>query len=105
MGFGDVGKQIHGLIIKSAFDMDVLVSSALFDMYVKTDNLLDARKIFDGMTARNVVFWTTMVVGYGRQGDGKEAMQLLNDMLQGYLSPYKLIVASILSSCANIAAD
>ncbi|KAF5205193.1 Pentatricopeptide repeat-containing protein [Thalictrum thalictroides] len=104
IGFGDVGKQIHGLIIRLSFDMDILVSSALIDMYVKTDNLLDAHKIFDGMTARNVVSWTTMVVGYGRQGDGKEAMQLFKGMLRGYLSPDELTIASILSSCAHIAA-
>ncbi|PIA49277.1 hypothetical protein AQUCO_01300258v1, partial [Aquilegia coerulea] len=104
IGFGDLGKQIHGLIIRLSFDMDILVSSALIDMYVKNDNILDARKIFDGMTTRNVVSWTTMVVGYGRQGDGKEAMQLLKDMLRGYLSPDELTIASILSSCANIAA-
>ncbi|KAF9614146.1 hypothetical protein IFM89_015465 [Coptis chinensis] len=104
MGSGDLGKQIHGLIIRLSFDVDMLVSSALVDMYVKTDFVVDGRKAFNAMTTRNVVSWTTMIVGYGRHGNGKEAMQLLTEMLQGDFVPDELTLASILSSCATLAA-
>ena len=62
-GFYEQGRQVHDLIIKLCFDLDVPVASALVDMYVKSGNLSDARKAFDGMTARNVVSWNTMIVG------------------------------------------
>ncbi|KAL5719049.1 hypothetical protein ACHQM5_011882 [Ranunculus cassubicifolius] len=104
IGSCNVGKQIHGLVIRLSFDKDVLVSSALIDMYVKTDSVVDARRVFDWMTNRNVVSWTTMIVGYGRQGDGKETVCLLKNMLQEGYGPDELTLASVLSSCASLAA-
>ncbi|KAL3572028.1 hypothetical protein D5086_025932 [Populus alba] len=61
----------------------------------------DARKAFDGMSARNVVSWNTMVVGYGRLGDGGEAMKLLIGMFQEDLRPDEITLASIIRSCSS----
>ncbi|KAK3194765.1 hypothetical protein Dsin_026075 [Dipteronia sinensis] len=96
-----LGKQIHGLVIKLSFDIDVLVASALVDMYAKNGHIEDARKAFDQMAAKNVVTWNTMVVGYGRHGYGREAVRLLRDMFQENLYADELSVASIVSSCGN----
>ncbi|KAF8380198.1 hypothetical protein HHK36_027680 [Tetracentron sinense] len=104
LGSSELGKQIHGLIIKLSYDLDVLVASALVGMYAKSGIIEDARKAFDGMNVRNVVSWTTMIVGYGRHGDGKEAMKLLRKMIRGGFDPDELTLASILSSCANLSA-
>lgn len=99
-----LGEQVHGLVIKLSFDMDVLVCSALVDMYSKNEIVEDARKAFDGMLVKNVVSWNTMIVGYGRHGDGKEAMELLREMIRAYVYPDELSFASILSSCGNLSA-
>ncbi|XWS46120.1 hypothetical protein CRYUN_Cryun14cG0036300 [Craigia yunnanensis] len=98
-GFYEQGRQVHDLIIKLCFDLDVPVASALVDMYVKSGNLYDARKAFDGMTARNVVSWNTMIVGYGRHGNVEKAMKLLREMRLQNFCPDELTMASILRSC------
>ncbi|KAF9668983.1 hypothetical protein SADUNF_Sadunf14G0060200 [Salix dunnii] len=100
MGACDLGRQIHGLAIKLSFDLDVLVASGLVDMYAKSENIDDARKAFDGMAARNLVSWNTMVVGYGRLGDGEEAMKLLMGMLQEDIRPDEITLTSIIRSCS-----
>ncbi|CAL2241811.1 unnamed protein product [Prunus armeniaca] len=96
------GKQIHGIIIREAFDSDVLVSSALVDMYAKNDDIGDAWKAFDAMSIRNVVSWTTIIVGYGLHGKEKEAIGLLREMFREHLYPDELTLASIVSSCGNV---
>ncbi|KAJ0054473.1 hypothetical protein Pint_00460 [Pistacia integerrima] len=98
----ELGRQIHGLIIKQFFDLDVSVASALVHMYGKCGNIDDARRVFDAMAAKNLVSWNTMIVGYGQYGDGKEAMRLLRDMFQRNFHPDELTLASILSSCGNL---
>ncbi|XP_058083625.1 pentatricopeptide repeat-containing protein At2g46050, mitochondrial [Magnolia sinica] len=103
-GSCQLGKQIHGFIIRLALDLDVLVTSTLVDMYAKNGLTEDARKAFDRMRTRNVVSWTTMIVGYGQNGEGKEAMELFKLMLQEGLKPDELTLASLLSSCSNLAA-
>ncbi|KAK6918356.1 Pentatricopeptide repeat [Dillenia turbinata] len=93
---------MHSEVIRPAYDLDLLVASALVDAYAKSDCIDDARRTFEGMTPRNVVSWTTMIVGYGRHGDEKEAMNLLKEMLREDFCPDELTLASTLSSCANI---
>lgn len=104
LGSCELGKQIHGLIIKLSFDLDVLVASGLVDMYAKSGNIDDARKGFDDMAARNVVSWNTMIVGYGRLGNREEAMKLVKRMFQEDFSPDKITLASIISSCGSTSA-
>ncbi|KAL4195624.1 hypothetical protein AMTRI_Chr05g74200 [Amborella trichopoda] len=99
----EMGKQIHGCIIKLSIDLDFLVSSTLVDMYAKNENLGDARKAFDGMVVRSVVSWTTLIVGYGHNGEGVAALKLLSRMIRDGFRPDELTLASILSSCANVA--
>ncbi|KAK8565796.1 hypothetical protein V6N13_020875 [Hibiscus sabdariffa] len=100
-GFYKLGRQIHDLIIKLAFDLDVHVMSSLVDMYVKNGNLYDARNAFDGMAARNVVSWNTLIVGYAQHGDVEKAMELLSEMRLQNFRPDELTVSSIIQSCGD----
>ncbi|CAK9156750.1 unnamed protein product [Ilex paraguariensis] len=101
-GSCELGSQIHGIVVRLGIDLDVVVTSSLVDMYAKNENIADARKAFDGMVSRNVISWTTIVVGYGRYGDGKEATKLLRGMLDEDFCPDELTLASVLSSCGNL---
>ncbi|KAL3743554.1 hypothetical protein ACJRO7_018776 [Eucalyptus globulus] len=100
-GRGRLVEQIHGLVIRLSFDADTLVSSALVDAYGKNGRIDNARKAFDMMPFKNVVSWTTIIVGYGRVANGTMATKLLQEMLQKDFSPDELTLASVLSSCSN----
>ncbi|CAN1308977.1 Pentatricopeptide repeat-containing protein At2g46050, mitochondrial [Linum perenne] len=95
---GELGRQIHGLIVKLSFDSDVLVASGIIDAYAKNGCMFDARRAFDGMSVRNLVSWNTMIVGYGQLGEGHEAMMLLREMLQDDVSPDELTISGTISS-------
>ena len=47
---------------------DVNVGTALVDMYMKTKNVGDGRRVFDEMGERNVVSWTSLLSCYARNG-------------------------------------
>ncbi|XP_009780599.1 pentatricopeptide repeat-containing protein At4g32430, mitochondrial [Nicotiana sylvestris] len=57
----DLAKQIHGLVIKMAYGTHVSVCNVLISLYYKCDVTEDANKVFQSMTERNVVSWTTML--------------------------------------------
>lgn len=42
----------------------MFVSTSLIELYGKCKEIDCARTMFDGMSKRNVVSWTAMVVGY-----------------------------------------
>ncbi|KAI3693962.1 hypothetical protein L1987_76918 [Smallanthus sonchifolius] len=98
----ELGKQVHGLVTRFGFDVDIVVASALVDMYAKNESIVDARKVFDKMSQRNVISWNTMIVGYGQYSDGKEATKLLTEMLQEDICPDELTLASVVSSCGDL---
>jgi len=69
-------------IIRSGFQSDVIVVSALIDMYAKCGSMQKARELFDKMHHRDVVSWTTMVTRYVQNGYVDEALKLFQAMPQ-----------------------
>ncbi|WJX92638.1 hypothetical protein P8452_74251 [Trifolium repens] len=100
----DFGKQIHSLVLRQSFDSDVLVASALINMYAKNKKMIDARRVFNETSIRNVVAWNTIIVGCGNHGDGNEVMKLLKEMLHEGFLPDELTISSIISSCGYASA-
>ncbi|XP_027347810.1 pentatricopeptide repeat-containing protein At5g59600 [Abrus precatorius] len=74
------GDKIHGLILKCSFELDAFVSSALIVMYSKCRSVEDARKVFDGMTVKDLVALNAVVAGYAQQGLANEALGLVQSM-------------------------
>lgn len=72
----DLGRQIHGQIVKLGFESYVFVGSPLVDMYAKMGLVYDAKRVFDGMTERNVVMHNTMITGLLRCGLVEESKRL-----------------------------
>ncbi|KAJ7956679.1 Pentatricopeptide repeat-containing protein [Quillaja saponaria] len=57
----ELGKQIHALTIKTGHDAHVSVGNILISAYVKFEVVQDAKLVFQIMSDRNVVSWTTMI--------------------------------------------
>ncbi|KAJ7529910.1 hypothetical protein O6H91_15G070900 [Diphasiastrum complanatum] len=95
------GKQLHSSIIQSGFELDVIVGTALVDMYAKCGSIEHAYQVFDSMNERNVVSWTAMIAGYAQQGHGKEALTLLKQMQREGMKPNEVTYVSVLSACSH----
>eukprot|EP01018_Ginkgo_biloba_P034077 Gb_04446 [translate_table: standard] len=98
------GKQIHDEIIKSQFESHVYVGNALIDMYGKCGNLDIARQLFDKMSTRNAVSWSTMIAGYAQSGHANEALTLFYQMQLAGLKPNRVTFLSALLACAEFGA-
>ena len=49
-------------------ELDIVSWDCLLDGYVKVGDLHSARKVFDEIPERDVVYWTTMLMGYSNAG-------------------------------------
>ncbi|XP_031252658.1 pentatricopeptide repeat-containing protein At4g32430, mitochondrial-like [Pistacia vera] len=56
-----LGRQIHGLTIKTGYGTHLSVGNVLISTYSKCEAIEDAKLVFDWMDERNVVSWTTMI--------------------------------------------
>eukprot|EP01018_Ginkgo_biloba_P036695 Gb_15537 [translate_table: standard] len=95
------GKCIHGYIIKSGFESDIAVGTALIDMYAKCGSIEIARQFFDKMSKRNVISWSAMIAGYGMHGLGKDALALFCQMQQTGIMPNHITFVCVLSACSH----
>ncbi|KAI5352949.1 PREDICTED: pentatricopeptide [Prunus dulcis] len=64
----NLGRQLHGHIVKFGFESYVFVGSPLVDMYSKAGLILDAKRVFNSMPERNVVMYNTLITGLLRCG-------------------------------------
>ncbi|KAF0911973.1 hypothetical protein E2562_012784 [Oryza meyeriana var. granulata] len=100
----ELGEQVHCQVIKSSLFSDVKAGSALVDMYSKCSRVEDGRRIFDRMAERNVITWTSMIDGYGKNGLSDEALQLFKQMRRRRpddVRPNHATFLSALSACAR----
>ncbi|CAL2281249.1 unnamed protein product [Prunus armeniaca] len=71
----ELGKQIHGLTIKSGYGSHVSVCNVLISTYSKCEVTEDAKLVFQCMNYRNIVSWTTMI-----SIDEEDAISLFNEV-------------------------
>eukprot|EP01018_Ginkgo_biloba_P011240 Gb_08862 [translate_table: standard] len=98
------GKEIHDYIIKNCFESDVIVGTALVDMYAKCGRVEDACQLFDKMSRRDVFLWTAMIAGYAQNGHANEALELFHKMQLADMKPNEVTIVSVLRACADLAA-
>eukprot|EP01018_Ginkgo_biloba_P023510 Gb_17379 [translate_table: standard] len=95
------GKEIHDCIIKRGLELNVIVGSALVDMYAKCGNVEIARLVFDKMSKRDVILWTSMIAGCGMHGHGRDALTLFHHMEQAGLKPDQITFTAVLAACSH----
>ncbi|KZV40312.1 pentatricopeptide repeat-containing protein [Dorcoceras hygrometricum] len=85
----------------SQFRDDVFVNTALIDMYAKCGNLELARQIFNQISNKDVVVWSSMIMGYALHGLGKEAADLFNEMKHARVSPNNVTFLGLITACSH----
>ncbi|KAH7435961.1 hypothetical protein KP509_06G085600 [Ceratopteris richardii] len=98
----DQGKLIHGQLLRSGHESNVIVSSTLVDMYSKCGDLTIAREIFEKTTNRDIMSWGAMLSGYVDQGKYQSALELYANFLQEHITPNNIIFVCILKACVRV---
>ncbi|MCO5561452.1 hypothetical protein L7F22_015073 [Adiantum nelumboides] len=96
-------KRVHSCIIDS-FELDPCTGNILIDMYAKLGRLDSAKLVFSRLPDKNVVTWSTLIVGYVEHGLGQEALGLFQQMEQEGIKPNHVTFLGILKACSSMAA-
>ncbi|KAG8385846.1 hypothetical protein BUALT_Bualt03G0087600 [Buddleja alternifolia] len=95
------GKQAHGVLIKSQISGNVVVNSALMDMYFKCSSPYDGFQVFDKSLERNVITWTALISGYGLHGRVNEVLHSFHQMINEGFRPNQITFLAVLSACSH----
>ncbi|GMH00536.1 hypothetical protein Nepgr_002375 [Nepenthes gracilis] len=74
------GQQLHAVFTKSSLGSCQLADNSLVNMYAKCGCIEDASRIFDNMQVHELITWTSLIVGYSRNGQGKQSVRLYEEM-------------------------
>ncbi|KAF8401851.1 hypothetical protein HHK36_012798 [Tetracentron sinense] len=97
----DLGKWIHAYIDKEGIQADVILTTALVDMYAKCGDIDGARSIFTGAMDRDICLWNAMMGGFAMHGYGEEALELFSEMERLGIKPNDITFIGALHACSH----
>lgn len=99
-GLWDVGRSIHGELIKRPKLVNKAVQSSLITMYMKCGSIDNAISLFPSTKDRDLVTWGSMIVGFCQNQNFNEALGLFSRLrAEGLFLPDETIIASVASAC------
>ncbi|KAL9286020.1 Pentatricopeptide repeat-containing protein [Arabidopsis thaliana] len=97
------GESIQAHVIKQGISQNVFIANNVISMYVDFRLLSDAHKVFDEMSERNIVTWTTMVSGYTSDGKPNKAIELYRRMLDSEEeAANEFMYSAVLKACGLV---
>ena len=94
--------QIHGIVYKFGAETDVVVESAMVDLYAKCGDVSSCRKIFDSMEKKDNFVWSSMISGYTMNNRGEEAVNFFKNMCRQRVKLDQHVFSSTLKACVEI---
>ncbi|KAK7257105.1 hypothetical protein RIF29_30833 [Crotalaria pallida] len=98
----ELGRSVHGQIIKTGIENDVVVGGALVDSYAKLGFLNDACKVFHILEEKDNMALCALLAGFNQIGESKEGLAFYIDFLREGNTPDPYICASVVSLCSNL---
>ncbi|KAL8095403.1 pentatricopeptide repeat-containing protein At1g59720, chloroplastic/mitochondrial-like [Apium graveolens] len=93
------GGQVHSCAIRNGFGSNEVVQSGLVNFYGKCEDMMCARKVFEEMTERNLVAWSSLISGYSKLGMFDDTLELFREMQMSGVVPDEVVMLSVVSAC------
>ncbi|ONK72179.1 uncharacterized protein A4U43_C04F16600 [Asparagus officinalis] len=97
------GAQFHAQLIKTSFERNSHVGSSLIDLYSKSREILNAKKVFEEVNEPDLVVWNTMISGYSLNGEfSEEGLHCFIQMQRAGFKPDDCTFVCAISACSNL---
>nr|XP_012571541.1 pentatricopeptide repeat-containing protein At4g33170 isoform X2 [Cicer arietinum] len=98
----ELGKQIHGAVLRFGWDQFVSVGNSLINMYIKGGSVYYARRMFGQMKEVDLISWNTVISGCALSGLEEGSLRLFIGLLRSGLLPDQFTIASVLRACSSL---
>lgn len=96
------GKQVHGYVMRTGLEVDLVVGNSMAHMYMSCGNLSEGEIVILSMPVHNVVACNTLIAGRVQNGCPAGALDHYHVMKMAGLRPDKITFVSVISSCAEL---
>ena len=96
------GKSLHACVIRKGFELNLVLSTAIVDMYCKCGATKQATTVFRRMDTRNVITWTALLMGLSQNGYAEDALKLFCQMQEENVAANSVTLVSLVHCCAHL---
>ncbi|GLU21167.1 hypothetical protein SLE2022_373260 [Rubroshorea leprosula] len=96
------GKLIHGHMILWGVNLNLVLKTALVDMYSRCKRMEDAIKVSNLTPVYDIFLWTAIISGFSQNFMFKEAVAAFHQMEISGILPNNFTYSSILNACSLI---
>ncbi|PNY03130.1 pentatricopeptide repeat-containing protein at4g21300-like protein [Trifolium pratense] len=106
LGTLEFGRVVHVDSIKLNFNSDCFVGSSLIKFYSQYGKIKDAHKVFDEITNKDIVAYTSMITAYAHSGGSFAygAFNIACTMQQQGMLPNRVTLVSLMHAAAKLGA-
>lgn len=97
-----VGMKLHSAIVACGYSSDIIVATALINMYGQGESLDSARDVFRQLLSHDVMSWSAMMAACVDNGCNEEAFEMFDQMQIKGLKPSRSTFLAILNACGNL---
>ncbi|CAK8541217.1 unnamed protein product [Lathyrus sativus] len=101
LGSIDHGRWVHAYLRKNNIECDVVIGTALVNMYGKCGNVEQAFEIFNNMQEKDASAWTAMISVFALHGLGMKAFDCFLEMERARVKPNHVTFVGLLSACSH----
>lgn len=99
LGALELGREVHLYLSRNGLELNVILATALVDMYAKCGKINDACLVFVKTDEKDVALWNAMIQGLAYHGDGRDAISVFSQMERAGLKPNDVTFIGVLSAC------
>lgn len=97
----EMGLWIHDFIRRKGWELDVILGTALIDMYAKCGRMEEGLGVFMDMKEKNVFTWNAVIGGLALVKSGEEAVRWFYKMEQEGFVACEVTLVEVLSACSH----
>lgn len=98
------GEWVHGYIKKNHFEVNVIVLTAIIDMYCKCGSVENAIEVFEASPTRGLSCWNSIIIGLAMNGYEREAIEYFSKLESSNLKPDRVSFIGVLTACKHLGA-
>lgn len=101
LGALDLGRSVHGFLLRNVSGLNVIVETSLIEMYLKCGSLYKGTCLFQKMAKKNKLSYSVMISGLAMHGYGREGLRIFTEMLELGLEPDDIVYVGVLNACSH----
>ncbi|XP_022682156.1 pentatricopeptide repeat-containing protein At3g63370, chloroplastic [Setaria italica] len=102
LGWLNNGREVHAYAIKHRLHTDLQVGNTLMDMYIKCDSIECCAKVFESMSIRDHISWTTILACFAQSSQHFEALGIFRGVQKQGIKVDSMMIGSILEACSGL---